>query len=430
MKWSIPIIMIILIENVLVIAHESVTGELNDWIQTNGPAGERIKALAINNDNTIFAGSWVTSGQIFRSRDNGDTWVQVTNWVPPNSVWTLIVNQTQHIFAGTNGGAGIYRSTDNGESWQPANNGLTNQSVNDLTINDNNDIFAATDHGMLRSTDNGNTWIEINNGLPVSNNIVYAVSVDKNGTVFIGTFGNGIYRSTNNGDHWEQKNNGLVHYFINSIAITEDNIIFAGPDDGQAIFRSTDNGDSWESLNNGLPGWNVSYVLIVNFGGTVFAGGNTSGVYKSVDNGQTWQEYNSGLSNLFVYSLAVNEADFLFAGTGGDGVFRTAQSTTSINPNSGFNPNNFILEQNYPNPFNSGTVIQYALPKTSKISLTIYNLTGQKVKSLLNEVQPPGWKNIRWDGTDSYGKEVSSGLYIYQIKAEGVIKSRKMLLLK
>ncbi|MEJ2104622.1 MAG: T9SS type A sorting domain-containing protein [Ignavibacteriaceae bacterium] len=430
MRLFLSLILIILVDTTIIKSQDLQTDELNFWIQTNGPVGEQIKALTINLDNDIFAGSWISSGQVFRSFDDGDTWMQVTNWTPQNQVWALIVNPAQHIFAGTNGGAGIYCSKDNGDTWQSANNGLTNNHVNDLAISINGHIFAATDYGMFRSTDTGTTWIEINNGLPASDNIVYTVNVDKYGTIFIGTFGNGIYRSTDNGDNWVQKNNGLIHYFINSITISESDIVFAGPDDGQAIFRSTNNGDTWEPFNNGLPSWNVSYVLVVNTDGTVFAGGNTCGVYRSTDDGQTWEEFNSGLTNLSVYSLAINKNNYLFAGTGGDGVFRTTKSTTSIITGSTFLPKSLILEQNYPNPFNSVTYIQYFLPRESKVSLNIYNLVGQKVKRLINEVQRPGWKSISWGGTNSYGKEVSSGFYIYKIEAEGIIKSQRMLLLK
>ena len=93
-------------------------------------------------------------------------------------------------------------------------------------------------------------------------------------------------------------------------------------------------------------------------------------------------------------------------------------------------PKEFGLRQNYPNPFNPTTVIQYALPKASFVKIQIYNILGQKVRSLVDEPQEPGYKTIRWDGEDDGGNEVSSGVYFYRIEAADFVKCRKMILLK
>jgi hypothetical protein len=93
-------------------------------------------------------------------------------------------------------------------------------------------------------------------------------------------------------------------------------------------------------------------------------------------------------------------------------------------------PKEFDLRQNYPNPFNPTTVIQYALPKTSEVKIQIYNILGQKVSTLVNEPQEPGYKMIHWDGKDDSGNEVSSGIYFYRIVAKNFVKCKKMTLLK
>jgi len=91
---------------------------------------------------------------------------------------------------------------------------------------------------------------------------------------------------------------------------------------------------------------------------------------------------------------------------------------------------NYRLEQNYPNPFNSFTTIRYALPKLSKISLKIYNLSGQRVKTLIEEEQGSGWKTVNWDGTDDNGKELSSGVYFYKMQAGNYSAARKLMLIR
>jgi PKD repeat protein len=93
-------------------------------------------------------------------------------------------------------------------------------------------------------------------------------------------------------------------------------------------------------------------------------------------------------------------------------------------------PQTFSLAQNYPNPFNARTVIRYSLPQDSKVEITIYNILGRKVKTLVNEHQQAGYKTVIWDGTNQKDRTVASGVYFYKIKAGDFTSSKKMLLLK
>lgn len=93
-------------------------------------------------------------------------------------------------------------------------------------------------------------------------------------------------------------------------------------------------------------------------------------------------------------------------------------------------PAEFALHQNYPNPFNPSTAIGYQLPAFSEVELTVYNLLGQKVRTLVSQKQPAGYYSVRWDGRNERGAPVSSGIYIYKIEAGDYRQSRRMLLLK
>jgi hypothetical protein len=88
------------------------------------------------------------------------------------------------------------------------------------------------------------------------------------------------------------------------------------------------------------------------------------------------------------------------------------------------------LLDNYPNPFNMETIISYVLSKDASVELTIYNILGEKVKTLVDEHQAAGLKKIRWDGKDNRGNEVTTGVYFYRIKADAEVYAKKMLLLK
>lgn len=86
--------------------------------------------------------------------------------------------------------------------------------------------------------------------------------------------------------------------------------------------------------------------------------------------------------------------------------------------------------QNYPNPFNPETTISYALGEASEVELSIYNLRGQKVRTLVDEYQKAGQYNIVWDGFDSDRNRVASGIYLYRIKTEKSEITKKMILMK
>ncbi len=90
----------------------------------------------------------------------------------------------------------------------------------------------------------------------------------------------------------------------------------------------------------------------------------------------------------------------------------------------------YQLLQNYPNPFNPETIIEYQVPKMGQVKLVIYNTLGQKVRTLVDKIQSPGTYQVIWDGLDDYGQRVATGVYIYQLKGENALITKKMLLIK
>ena len=93
-------------------------------------------------------------------------------------------------------------------------------------------------------------------------------------------------------------------------------------------------------------------------------------------------------------------------------------------------PDVYALHQNYPNPFNPVTILRYDLPEDAIVSITIYDVMGRLVKSLVNTTQTAGYRSVRWNATNSFGEPVSAGMYIYMIQAGKFTMTRKMVLLK
>jgi hypothetical protein len=88
-------------------------------------------------------------------------------------------------------------------------------------------------------------------------------------------------------------------------------------------------------------------------------------------------------------------------------------------------PTSFSLEQNYPNPFNPTTVIQYNLPRSTSVSLKVYNTLGQEVRTLVNGSQPAGRHTVEFDA-----RSLASGVYLYKLEAGTFVATRKLLLLR
>ncbi|MFH1335515.1 MAG: T9SS type A sorting domain-containing protein, partial [Candidatus Zixiibacteriota bacterium] len=133
------------------------------------------------------------------------------------------------------------------------------------------------------------------------------------------------------------------------------------------------------------------------------------------------------------HTTSFPEADLVSVSAPGDhsGIdFNLVSSVNDEEDQTGLRPTAFELKQNYPNPFNPETEIEYNLTKPAQVNLTIYNLLGQKVRTLVNERQPAGSYKITWGGKSEQGKISSSGIYFYRLEVNGVPQTKRMVLLK
>ena len=138
---------------------------------------------------------------------------------------------------------------------------------------------------------------------------------------------------------------------------------------------------------------------------SVFAG--CWGVYPHTANGMVFTSSIEGYLHIFQFDESVIDVD----------------AETAL-------PGEFVLYQNYPNPFNPITTLHYDLPENSYVNVTVYDMLGRAVKTLVNSTQDAGFKSVVWNAANDYGNPVSAGVYLYQIKAGEFVQTRKMVLLK
>ena len=118
--------------------------------------------------------------------------------------------------------------------------------------------------------------------------------------------------------------------------------------------------------------------------------------------------------------------------TSGDDVYTAELSIPSqpLSIHTNLESTIFMLHNNYPNPFNPFTTIVYELKEQSFVELNIYDLSGNSIIRLVNEIQYPGYKSLQWSGNNNMGMSVPSGVYIYSISSKGKTQNKKMTLIK
>ena len=261
-----------------------IEGEVTALTSTSTAAG------GIN----LFAGTSGGGGNVYKTTNNGTSWVQVSSGLPGDDVEALssISNSTGsvYLYAGT-ARRGVYVSTNNGANWSAANFGLTNPSVYSLTAGPNGkggtNLYAGMwGGGICLSVDNGATWTPVNNGIG-SNNTTHALAVMPNasgGSNVVAGTDNGAYISTDNGTTWIRQTSVWDNY-IYGLAVTPNmsggSVIFAGA--GSGIYCSTNSGAAWTAADSGLPSGINVHALTVGLNGkgdTVVFVGAYNGVWR------------------------------------------------------------------------------------------------------------------------------------------------------
>jgi len=406
----------LIIPGVLLLLLFSSVNLTAQWVQSsNGITGLNVTSFTSQGNNLYVA----SSVHLYISSDNGTAWTDL------NQPGDILASNSMFIFSGISwNSGGLNRSSDNGTTWSFAGP-YSSSCIRSLAANENNiytgiEVCAqANSAHFWTSSNNGANWIE--RSFTYLANRVISLAVNGN-NVFAGTSIYGIFKSTDNGTTWAQTllNNQRVY----SLAVNGNNV-FAGTS-SNGVYRSTDNGTTWTqtSLNNQLV-----YSLVVS-GNNIFAGTDQNGVYLSTDNGFNWNQRNEGLSLSPINALYIFN-NYILAGTGGSGVYRRSLSELiGINPISSEIPNVFALYQNYPNPFNPVTKIKFALPPSPQgegpgVRVTIYDILGKEVTTLVNEQLKSSTYEVEWDATN-----YPSGAYYYKLVAGSFVETKKMVLLR
>ena len=291
---------------------------------------------------------------------------------------------------------------------------------------------------LLRSDDAGISWFPVQSPMLLDMYLMISMSPFDDQTLFSLLWGGEYYL-------FRSLDGGMNYSLVDSLnSWSKDTEMWFDPDSthiyalspfyyGSYFLKSADAGDNWQLVTDDTV--KMSLCIDQSVSGVVYLSKDRD-IYRSNDHATTFALYRT-VDRPVIGMYKKPGTDLLYAATEKDIYEISAGSITSIKslpvtiePGSQLMPEDFVLYQNYPNPFNSGTTIEFYLPQTAEIKIEIYNLLGQKVWTLWQGRHPAGQYQLRWDGRDEMGREVASGVYIYQLVVGKYRESRKMLLLR
>lgn len=388
------------------------------WSKTNWTAASSFFNL-YNYQNTVIARTWDTlnAGRTFVTSDNGANWTLVAADSSKDILSVVVLSDT--MLAGT--WNGLISTTVGSTSWTgltPA--GIAADTAICAISMINTTLYAGAVGTVYKSSDSGSSWTEIKTGIPVNARITSFAGIGN--AVFAASDNSGVYLTTDAGASWSAINTGLTDRNIAQL-VTMDDRLFAITLKG-GTFVSSNNGTSWTGITL------ADINCLVAADGKLFAGTDTAGMYMSSDNGTTWETITiTGLAaGTRIWSMVVTGTS-LMAGTS-DGVWIAPLASLITHVQEKNIPGMYVLERNYPNPFNPATTIGFMIPVSEKVSLTIYNAIGQKIRTLVDAPMSSGVHQVVWDGLTDAGMNVPSGVYLYELSAGTFRDAKKLLLIK
>jgi len=295
-------------------------------------------ALHPANPNILYV---ATNDYIYKSRDEGQTWENLSKGMTFSRVISLAIDPTYPatVYAGTKGDA-VYKSYDGGQRWVSQRIGLDSTVVTSVVNQfvfdpfDSRHLFVATTMGVFESQNGGESWQKRMDGMKeVLMVVTLALDATQPTTMYAGTSG-GVYKSVNGAARWEKVNEGLVPPEIvessRALGVTAIQVdphaigrLYAATLKG--LYKSTDGAQAWTRIAQSLPDQMISaMVLDRSTAGAIFIA-SREGVHKSEDGGATWRAINKGLASLNIRSLAQSPTDpkTFYAGTNGSGLYRS-----------------------------------------------------------------------------------------------------------
>lgn len=380
------------------------------WVQENSGTTESLLDLSYPTKDTAFA---FGGGALLQTTDGGTTWLPFQ--APTKSFISFIDSRNGYIVS-YSGGA-VYHTSNAGLTWTSGNDnaeGITTL-VNAVTVDT---AFVAGGASISRTTNAGKTWTP---SYPNVNNINAMAFADSKHGIVVGNLQpgpfphneltSGCFTTTDGGQTWVQQYLGAGDALYGVTCLNIDTIIAVG---GVGyVSRSTNGGLTWDSLPIGSSN---GFIAITCRGNRIIAvGGGSAGtglIMTSTNAGLSWNQEQSGTTQVLTAVTMFNDSTAFVAGYNGV-ILKTTNGGTDwiqLSPPS----SQYLVVTTFPEPSTGQLQFSYSLPKLQSVSLTVFDIQGHLVASVLNkQLETVGSHNIGFDGT-----LLPVGIYTYQFQTE------------
>ena len=404
----------------------SIKSQAQWTIQNSGTTAELTSVYFLNPDTGFVAGESVT---IFKTTDGGTNWQPLSTGVFSAFDAVVFTNVSTGYAFGR--GSRILKTTNAGANWFALNfSGGVGLFFSAYFTNDR--IGYAVGSGIkpsiIKTTDGGINWTVQRFDSITTLYSIHFPTADTGYAVGSTNYEEApILKTTDAGNSWFRLTSG-VDPSLRSVYFTDANTGYAVGSNG-TILKTTDGGTAWIALNSGTSFVTFTSVYFPddNTGYAVTGFPSDGSIFKTIDAGESWHLQNPrttrSLNDIFFVDTNIGYAvgdDGVILKTlnGGVPVGIEQQDTEGI-------PAKYSLDQNYPNPFNPVTTIRFHLPTASSINLSVYDVFGCRVGTLVNERLQAGAHTISWNAAD-----ISSGVYFFKLEAGAYSALQKGILLK
>lgn len=399
-------------------------GDTSWVVQPSGSTATFYSVKALDNNVAWVAG---TGGVVLRTTNGGTNWTSVGGGaIGTAAIYAIEALDANTAFVTTTPAAtNIYRTTNGGGTWTQVYT-LAGGFINGIIMVNPAVGFAAGDPVggkwvILATTDGGATWARMPTepnqvGTEAGWNNAFVISGN---SAWFGTNSSKVYRTTDTGVTWSSAATPSVNSYGLHMNNTTSGALVGSTG---ATNYTTNGGTSWvagAAAGTGQ-GSGVSGVSGSEFWATV----GTS-VYYSTSGGASWSNAAKngypGATSLWALDMTTVGANVYGWAAGATGtIVRYRRIATGVEGTPEAVPEVYALDQNFPNPFNPSTTIRFSLPEQATVSLKIYNLLGQEIATLADGDMNAAFHNVVWNGRNSSGAQVASGMYFYRLEATGV----------
>ncbi|MAT38335.1 MAG: hypothetical protein CL946_01890 [Ectothiorhodospiraceae bacterium] len=393
-----------------------------DWTQITSPTTDKLVHVSfVDDQHGIAIGN---KGTMLQTSDRGSTWESISDWLDAGFDCIYFLdkeNSKTGYIAGTSGT--LLQTKDKGMSWESKNSG-TEHRLFDISFIGENFGMAVGERGTILKTSNrGNEWLDIS--VDQQSRLFAVKCLDSSNSIVVGEQGVAL-RTSDGGNTWHQmlqsNNDHRAIYFLdrNTGWITG----------VSEILKTTDGGGTWKQQYSNTSAAYLFHDLSFGDAENGCAVGYDWSTFEGViiitsDGGNTWESKPPNtLNRLFGVHYYAPTACYI-VGWNSTVLHSTNAGLVWVEPQSDYIATNIHLSQNYPNPVAQSTTIQYSLPSTDFVTLTIYNALGRIITTLVDDRVEAGTHTATWSPGD-----LPPGMYFYVLRTSSEIRTGKTVLLE